>query len=274
MARKFKLIKTYPGSPELGIIVEEEKCSSYSIYKATPVVTHSYPANWVENHPEFWEETVEEKAYEILSLICTRDVGALREGDKVALMCDKLFMGWGQYGCSIEFSKDGYDKSIWKPFTVKRLLDGVIFSVGGTYGEWMVEAFEAKDNDVIALVVGYTQDYSRQVSRRVSLHVLDKLKAPLFITEDGLDVHEGYTYTCVNTNCWTIFGQTAKEKTKLNKGTLAFNDKKLAEEYIWQNKPCLSFKEIAPVIGICNEGKYINLDKLTEKLKNIIQNKK
>ena len=73
----------------------------------------------------------------------------------------------------------------------------------------------------------------------------------LFITEDGEDIIFGSTYWCVNTapHLWSLFKQTAKERTILNKGVLAFSKKELAEEYILRNKPLLSLEEVLTVLG-------------------------
>ena len=43
--------------------------------------------------------------------------------------------------------------------------------------------------------------------------------------------------------------------------------------FIVLNKNCLSIKEIAVIIGECNNTTYIDLDRLTVKLKNIVESK-
>ncbi len=55
MARKFKLIKKYPGSPELGAIYVKNVLSKHTYFSVTPP---SSPINerCIENQPEFWEE--------------------------------------------------------------------------------------------------------------------------------------------------------------------------------------------------------------------------
>ena len=46
-----------------------------------------------------------------------------------------------------------------------------------------------------------------------------------FTTEDGVDIFEGDSYWCVNTapHLWSLFEQTAKERTMLNKTVRAFS---------------------------------------------------
>lgn len=53
-----------------------------------------------------------------------------------------------------------------------------------------------------------------------------------------------------------------------------FSTKEAAEEYVLLNKPTeLSIKEITPLIGRCNETTYVDLDCLTEKLKQLVKSK-
>ena len=65
--KKFKLIKEYPGSPELGTEVEKQAKSQtyYHIYndRKFGVLTEH-----IENQPEYWEEVVE-NIYYMVSLI-------------------------------------------------------------------------------------------------------------------------------------------------------------------------------------------------------------
>lgn len=44
------------------------------------------------------------------------------------------------------------------------------------------------------------------------------------------------------------------------------SEKEKDSELIYMNIPCLSIKEIAPLIGLANDSKHINLDDLTKKL--------
>lgn len=73
-----------------------------------------------------------------------------------------------------------------------------------------------------------------------------KVLAPLFTTEDGVEIFEGSTYYIVNTtpHLWSLFEQTAKERTKLNKGCKAFSTKELAEEFLLMSKPLISLSDL------------------------------
>ena len=74
--RKYKLIKTYPGSPELGTIIDKRGAFVYFDI-SNPVTSNTYNETHVENNPEFWQEIIEysvgTKAYNSLtSTIFTR----------------------------------------------------------------------------------------------------------------------------------------------------------------------------------------------------------
>jgi len=69
---KYRLIKKYPGSPELGTIAEKAGDIKYTHPDGRESFTSSSAEclfeKIVENQPEFWEKIVE-KDYEILSVI-------------------------------------------------------------------------------------------------------------------------------------------------------------------------------------------------------------
>jgi len=61
MQKKYKLIKTYPGSPKLGTIIQK-KLSSYEevgVYRGFYTTIPSL----IEKYPEFWEKVVEEPLF-------------------------------------------------------------------------------------------------------------------------------------------------------------------------------------------------------------------
>ncbi len=87
-------------------------------------------------------------------------------------------------------------------------------------------------------------------TEKKALEYVESVKPkPLFTTEDGKDIFEGDTYYCVNTapHLWSLFEQTAKERTKLNRGVKAFTTKELAEEFLFLKKPLLSLDDLLSV---------------------------
>lgn len=60
--RKFRLKKSYPGSPKIESVVEES--SSLSVYVFEDVENSIFfktPKRYIEDNPEYWEEVIENK---------------------------------------------------------------------------------------------------------------------------------------------------------------------------------------------------------------------
>lgn len=68
----------------------------------------------------------------------------------------------------------------------------------------------------------------------LNLSKLKKLYPTLFMSHDNKSIQEGMSYWCINTNLkeLSIYSQTAKPNTKLNKGTIAFFNHDRALEYL------------------------------------------
>lgn len=212
---KYKLIKKYPGSPELGSILTEssENCRMYPTEEC------------MKNYPEFWEEVVE-KDYEILS--------------------------WYFGDMNITKDPDGSAKEYFI-YSVKRLSDNEIFIIGdkvienvtGQKDFWIISEFSLKD--------------SRCFSCGVNINNIEKVKEPLFITEDGYEIFEG-------NECWEVLENYEIYKVKiksietfiagLEKGNRkTFKCKENAEKWVEENKPKYSEKQIRKTLE-----KYFNLN--------------
>ena len=61
--RKFRLTKEYPGSPNLGTIVQKEFDISflYVIQESEDVLKYGIMKEHVEDNPEYWEEVIEKR---------------------------------------------------------------------------------------------------------------------------------------------------------------------------------------------------------------------
>jgi hypothetical protein len=88
------------------------------------------------------------------------------------------------------------------------------------------------------------------------------------------EIVEGNTYYIVEGSLLEPYKiKKFKNNTTIYPGDVIFTTKEEAEEYIILNKPCLSIKDIAPIIGFCNNTTYVDLDLLTEKLKKLVKSK-
>lgn len=133
MSKKFKLIKKYPGSPELGSIVSKHSAHTYIMFDGI------YPAHSIENHPEFWEEIIK-PTYKILSF---RSLQSFKAGHIVD-------MEKNNYGPE-KYLKSDY----WEINSIKRLSDNVVFTIGNVLakGGHVIHEFEIIDNTLYAWCV-------------------------------------------------------------------------------------------------------------------------
>ena len=109
---KYKLIKEYPGSLQLG----------------TKILSDD--TQFVTNFPEFWEKVVE-KEYEILSFSFNNNrIDTLRENGLYGISTGICKQDIGNYGI------DSY--SSWDINSVKRLSDGEVFTVGDNFKDGII----------------------------------------------------------------------------------------------------------------------------------------
>jgi hypothetical protein len=229
---KYKLIKTYPGSPELGAVVDEN--SPHNLYQLCI------------NEPEFWEKVIE-KDYEIIDVryqhnneIYTWD-GKYFSYQNSVISLESTLKGF------IGSKNTGYNIYI---HSVKRLSDNVTFAVGDKVKQTNVQhnntftitGFEFDVNNEHLLVIG---------NGGIKLHKIEHCKTPLFTTEDGQDIFEGDIVTFVHKQDLRISGTclttNISKKCRIwdgSNGYLQFSTKEKAKEYIVMNKPCLSINDL------------------------------
>ena len=213
--KKYRLIKNYPGcSWRFNSI-----CSNDFIWENDKKV-------YLKNYPEFWEEVIE-KDYEILSLLLKK--GYTYKVTKVDLSNSRGF---------IEALLNCYNNRI---YSIKRLSDGKIFTLGDIIRHNNNVAYPIGELTKITIVNDtlFFESNRNYYGFNANMCFISKVQQPLFITEDGFPIYQGDTYWCVNTapHLWSIFQQTAKERTILNKTVIAFKSVDLAQKYIDDNKP-------------------------------------
>lgn len=230
--KKYKLIKEYPGSPKLGFIIEFTK-TGY-LYKPGLSINENILKNKnFEDYPEFWQEVIE-KDYEILQF---RSLESFKQG-----LIIEVYNNLDKY----------LNSQSWEIYSVKRLSDGEIFTIGDKvyhtnnvlFKEGIIIKFHILSNGIWFK----TDKFDVPI-----IFIENKSKKPLFKTEDGVDVFEGddiYSIDDVlNIKKHRLFNARYDDKTLLN-NRLFFNSdykhfstKEKAEEYILMNKPCLSVND-------------------------------
>lgn len=155
--------------------------------------------------------------------------------------------------------------------TIKRLSDNEIFARGDKVKQsnvihdnsFTITGFKLDVNNKHLLVLG---------NGGIRLSKIEKVKEQLFITQDGAKLYQGDEYYQITPN-YEIHKCTAFAKSNFDNNIIVFFNKSNAENHVLMNKTCLSIREICPVIGQCNNNTHIDLDKLTEKLKKLVESK-
>ena len=226
---KYKLIKEYPGSPKLGFITDR---------------TMYFP----EYYPSFWQPVVE-KNYEILSLVASEKNPQHKKGSKFLHNKDYKF-------------KNMHPTEFWNIYSVKRLSDGEIFTIGDKTNFGLISKIVINNNSL--------SFYFEQKSCGYNLQTLIKWKQ-LFTTEDGVDIFKGDKYWKVNNYLNLSNRQKATGSTSDLNPAKYFSTKEKAEEYILMNKPCLSLNDIENAMDQTSYLISSKLNKFRDYLKSKIQ---
>ncbi len=171
--KKYKLIKEYPGSPKIGAIAKSDKID-YVYYYLEKNSHTGIGTSIIENNPEFWEEVVE-KDYEVLSYI-KKDNSAITTKRENGFFLNSMFKD--SHGVYSDYQL----LNTWNIYSVKRLSDGEIFTIGDIVEEYGEIRTFLLQNDKI---------FINEKFMKISLPKLVKVKQPLFKTEDGVDIYEG-----------------------------------------------------------------------------------
>jgi hypothetical protein len=202
--KKYKLIKLYPGSPELGTI-RNWNSNSWSDNNDFTENKMFQPSHY----PEFWELVVE-KDYEILDT--NIDDNLKQTIHSIKRKSDSEIFTIGD---KIQYYNITGEKSHTHVISDITIYENKIL-LNHNHGTWKSHG-----------------DFNK----------VQKAKQPLFTTEDGVDIFAGmsFYYVCQELELYNTICCTDEKKYKNAK---QFSTKEKAEEYILLNKPCLSLQDI------------------------------
>jgi len=227
----------------------------------------------IEPSNEFWQEVIE-KEYEILSF--KHNCGGV-----FSKSYSKNKTKFSQVPEGTEYSEEKLLKDeTFEIYSVKRLSDGEVFTIGDNceFGI-LTRIFLIKDSNGKDIIMTSTKnsDYS------CNILYLKKLKQPLFITEDGVEIFEGDDFYELivpgfnNKECvWNILPNIGRpnliydQEGNRKHFRLWFSNKAKAEEYIIMNKPCLSINDLSK---ITNTKEYVRTEWLKAALKELVKQK-
>ena len=257
--KKYKLIKEYPGSPELYTEFEYwTNGISEQIYNKSNNLSF-ISLKTVKDYPEFWEEVIE-KDYEILSYYQESNV-------------------YGKYVYYKSNENWNYiEKQNYKIYSIKRLSDGEMFTVGDritgtlsvkerTHKYVTIQKIYLKNNILhIGIDTGFID-----ISLCNDFEKINHFKQPIFQTEDGVDIFIGDISFGVNSS-FKLSEVKHINDLYIYSDVKEFSTKEKAEEYILMNKPCLSLNDVFKVYPLYK--KYCNsMTKHAIDLINLVKNK-
>ena len=164
---------------------------------------------------------------------------------------------------------------VWKIYSVKRLSDGGIFTIGDkVFSEYVNYTINKIGivNDKCMVSALYDTNNPNGSRLHYNLNNLKKAKQPLFTTEDGVDIFEGDLFYYIK---FVQYNNTLGKPFEIVKGDYPsfeyepqyekyFSTKVKAEEYILMNKPCLSYNEVLNATKIRNKNTFETLKDLVK----------
>lgn len=140
----------------------------------------------------------------------------------------------------------------WYIYSVRRLSDNEVFTVGDKQGNLTITHFKIKDGNMYA-------HFAPSAERDIEINQLQKQKQKLFTTTDGKDIFEGDEYWFITSGLIGVpLPNTASSTNGAGKATSSykyFSTEEKAKEYIIYNKPLFS---ISDVMLECEKGSFHN----------------
>lgn len=212
--------------------------TSYSIKGES----HTYPS-WMIEDSNDWEEMIEYK--------CTKDYEVLFYKSQKT---DRIINN--------ETFNVAPDSSYWNIFSVKRLSDGEVFTIGDkvihcnnvTTKVATITGFSILSNEIWF----NTDVYNVPMSLIKGKYT----KTKLFTTEDGVDIYPGSTFCYVDLPSYKLQLYqngffTASLLSPIYEDSVYFSTKEKAIDYIVKNKPCLSFMDIIELMRTHSDSKIV-----------------
>ncbi len=203
--KEYKLIKKYPGSPELGTIIYWSP--TISKFTVDLIETFTCSEETIINHPEFWEEVKDNNPLRL-------EVG--KEYLLQYVHCDT----YPRRVKITRFTKDGYP---W--------MKGVVSDVNGIVSPGHYKLIK----EIIEKPLFTTEDgvniYEGDKYFQLAISFNPNFREAIY--EEIARPNITYSYNC------------KEGREQLNKnGRYYFSTKEAAEEYILMNRPCLSVNDL------------------------------
>lgn len=214
----------------------------------------------LDNSPKDWEEinnTIEEIEWEILSF-------RKKSSKKIYDLVNNVYKSENTWSYSLHQMLNVGNcvkNGMFEIYSVKRE-DGEIFTIGDRL------CFKNQNSKILKFRIKTDSLYADlEDERGVNIMFLEKV--PLHITTDDVKLYDKNDIVFGITCKWHLFKVIIKEylnnSTNLGKNTFSTEEK--AKEYILNNKPILSLKEISDILSPKLVGKgrgYLQLENLAK----------
>jgi len=222
----------------------------------------------VEPSSEFWTELT----YKVLSFKSKRDSFYVPTLQKDGTYLDAEIMEFDGNGASLEWMLNEDEYYIT---SVKRLSDGEVFSIGDKIA---LKLADRGVKEIIGIVfrdgnIWLQTDLERR-NYGMDLEYAEKVKEPLFTTEDNIPVFKDMSYVKLNNySDWSIVTGFVAESSHENYQGLKFSTEEAAEEYTLMNKPLLSLNDLLSVWGSDVDIERYKESPLFKNFKDLVKNK-
>lgn len=234
MSKRYKLIKEYPLSPELGFITDE---------------TMYFPCDY----PEFWEE-IKDKEWKITKFKGSKDLF----NKYIRVVVDENETGF-KLNHYPAFDSKSYVFSTMEIYEVKRISDNITFSVGDKIKCLNSHIDIPEAITKIELNKEGTPCLFTNSFRNNGVNIFKAVKVKkLFTTKDGVDIFNGDIYWFViesdskilqtwNPRSHVCDWSNSEEYQKMPLGHVQFSTKEAAQKYIDSKKVYFTTKDGCPI---------------------------
>lgn len=254
---KYKLIKTYPCSPKLGTIEDNE--------------TYKFSDNWTKftDFPEYWELIQEVPEYVKCTTLYLKSfpgVKQIGEVDKIYKVESKVLPNipdsdYILIGLPYSVSVTRFISSTKESFDAQELQNSIKNMKHGEWykalmnNEWIFK-FDKLVNDEIHVIKAYSNNslskscntwlsristvksLSPATQQEVEQYFPNEFRKPLFTTEDGVEIFKKDTFYWIDAIILTIKSSVAKNtEFKATYDHPLFSTKQKAQEYLDSLKP-------------------------------------
>lgn len=245
---KYKLIKTYPGC---GFTIGETVTTEYIYDNSTQRV-------FLKDFPEFWEKVVEYEVYQVQEPHINK-LWKRKNNDTFGCFYEGPVFYCNGGAIRLPDMRNYIFKDKWKVYSMRNIVDGTIFTIGdivnitGDLINREITTF-VNSKDVWKVWV----EYFGPVDTTKITH-----SKPLFTTKDGVDLYKGDTYYQIISSNFEYMKLKAYDEGNFDKSLIIFSTLEKVKEYIFHNKPCLSYSDVYDLVDF-NEGSHLELDELVK----------